>query len=106
MVFLTSYRSRLQIIRDVLLVASSENGARKTHIMYGAFLSYSLLVRYLAVVSNAGLIESDGGSYYKITEKGKMFLRLYEDYEQKRTKLIERVNTVENGRLVLEEMLR
>ena len=103
---MTSYRSRLQIVRDILLVASSENGVRKTHIMYGAFLSYSLLRRYLAEVSNAGLIESGGGSHYKITQKGKMFLQLYVDYEQKRRKLIERVNTVENGRQALEKMLR
>jgi len=42
------YRDRLQIIADMLSVV--RGGAKKTHIMYQANLSYTLLGRYLSEV--------------------------------------------------------
>jgi len=67
------YRSKLQIIVDILLVASK--GAKKTWIMCRANLSYELLNRYLAEVMDAGLVSFvDGSDCYKITRKGQEFL--------------------------------
>ena len=41
------HRSRLKILASILSVVNSSGIAKKTHIMYKAYLSYSLLVRYL-----------------------------------------------------------
>ena len=98
------YRNKLEITRDILLAAGNE-GSRKTHIMYGANLSYKLLKRYLEAVSKAGLIERNGESFYEITEEGKLFLKLYSDYEEKRKEIREGINDLKNGRERLEKML-
>jgi len=70
----SKYRSRLQIVADILFVA--ENGAKKTRIMYQANLSYDLLKRYLAEALEADLISinKDEKSYIT-TQKGKAFLK-------------------------------
>jgi len=98
------YRSRLEILRDILLV-TGDKGTKKTHIMYGANLSYRLLTQYLDDASNAGLIACDGESCYMITKKGKMFLELYEDYEKKSKEVEKRLNHLKNGKETLEKML-
>jgi len=43
-------------LESVLSVISGNEGARKTQIMYQAYLSYKLLVRYLKDVMDAGLV--------------------------------------------------
>ena len=97
------YRGRLEIVRDILSVVG--DGCRKTHIMYRANLSYKLLKNYLEYVSKAGLVEFDGEAFYSITEKGRRFLDLYENYEEMYREVNERVNCLEEGRRRLEEML-
>ena len=52
---MSRYRDRLQIIADILVIASRR--ARKTQIMYQANLSYRLLCRYLGEVLEAGLVK-------------------------------------------------
>ena len=75
----SKYRSRLQIIADILIVA--EDGAKKTRIMYQANLSYDLLKRYLAETLEADLISVDKDKkIYVTTGKGKVFLKKYEEY--------------------------
>lgn len=98
------YRSRLQIIRDVLLIVDSKNGSKKTHILYGANFSHRLLTSYLAVIINAGLLQYDGESY-RITEKGRMFRKLYETYEKNCKELEEHQKDLENEKEHLENML-
>ena len=100
------YRGTLEIIRDVLLVVegAGDSGSKKTHIMYGANLSYKLLTRYLKKVLNAGLV-CEGESCYVITDKGERFLQAYGDYEKKRTEIEERVDYLNSGRVTLEKML-
>ena len=100
------YRGTLEIVRDVLLVVeeAGDSGSKKTHIMYGANLSYKLLTRYLKEVLNAGLI-CEGESCYVITDKGRRFLQTYGDYEKKRAEIEERVNYLNSGRETLEKML-
>ena len=70
------YRSRLEIIRDVLAVAdgAGDDGSKKTHIMYGANLSYKLLTKYLGEVLDARLVCAQGACYL-LTEKGRNFLQ-------------------------------
>ena len=86
------------------MVASAE-GSRKTHIMYGANLSYKLVTRYLVEVLDAGLLEFDGESFYNITCRGEEFLKLYGTYEKNRKELETHLNDLENGREILEKML-
>jgi len=100
------YRSRLEIVRDVLFVAdeAGDSGSKKTHIMYGANLSYKLLTKYLEEVLGAGLV-CEGESCYVITDKGRDFLRAFHDYENRREEISDRISRLNSGREDLVKML-
>jgi len=102
---LNKYRGRLQIIRDILLVLVSEDGSKKTRIMYGANLSYRLVTQYLDDALKAGLLKFDGKSIYTITSRGEDFLKFYETYENNRKELESYLEDLENGRETLAKML-
>ena len=85
------YRSRTDIVAQILEVAndnSSCNGessrANKTKIMYGAYLSYAQLKEYLGVMLESGLLEQDpaNNQFYRTTQKGWQFLKLYNSIGQ------------------------
>jgi len=97
-----SYRDRLQIIADVLLIASGR--ARKTRIMYQANLSYRLLCRYLDEVLDAGLIRLEDDDCYALTAKGKEFLGKHEEYAKRCESLEEKLNHINSEKTVLEKM--
>jgi len=99
----SKYRNKLQIIADILLVAGK--GAKKTRIMYQANLSYDLLKRYLTEVLEAGLISinKDERSYI-ITQKGEVFLKKYEEYCERCTRLQEHFKNARKDEMVLEKM--
>lgn len=69
------YRSRTDIISEILEAANGGGGAIKAKIMYHAFLSHDQMKEYLSV-----LIENDLLGYdvytrkFKTTEKGLRFL--------------------------------
>ena len=67
----------MEIIEDIL--STVEDGARKTHVMYQANLSYALLRRYLGELVDVGLVHQVG-SKYLLTERGEMFLNMLADY--------------------------
>ena len=56
------HRSRLKILAKILSVVNDNEGAKKTQIMYQAYLSYKLLTQYLNDVIDAGLVVSKNGS--------------------------------------------
>lgn len=69
------YRSRTEIISMIL--DSVTVGTTKTKIMYKAYLSYTQLKEYLSLLEESGMIKyEDGTQVYKITEKGRKFLKL------------------------------
>jgi len=103
---MNKYRSRLEIIRDILLIAFEEDGTKKTRIMYGANLSYKLVTQYLEIIIKAGLLKYDGKSIYKITRKGMEFLDLYRVYEEKNERLIHHKKELEDGKETLNKMLK
>jgi len=103
--FLSKYRDRLEIIRDILLVVSNSEGARKTHIMYGANLGYKILVRYLDELLKLGMLGCEDGSCYRLGEKGERFLRLYEEYEKRNKDLEEQLSQLEKERKFLMRVL-
>ncbi|MBS7616986.1 DUF4364 domain-containing protein [Candidatus Bathyarchaeota archaeon] len=69
-------RGEVQILTEILSL--SIKGAKATHLMYKANLSYSTLRRYLSAALKQGLIskvcEDDGSVIYHITDKGKLLL--------------------------------
>ena len=98
-----TYRRKLDIIADMLLVAS--NGAKKTQIMYQANLSYRLLTKYLEEVRKAYLLSFERKQRrYIVTSKGQQFLEVYKEYS-KRNKVVEkRLNDVDGKRRMLEAL--
>ena len=72
------YRSRYDMSTTILKVASQKE-ANQTHIMYGAFMSYYQLRKYVAFLLNNGLLikQQQQQPIYRLTEKGEHFLRLY-----------------------------
>jgi predicted transcriptional regulator len=100
---LGSYRSRLDIVADILLIASRR--AKKTQIMYQANLSYKLLIRYLAEVRKAYLISFDPkGRCYVLTSKGQEFLKKYKEYSRHNKHVEKRLNDILVKRKVLEKL--
>jgi predicted transcriptional regulator len=71
------YRSRTDIIAMILRAAV--NGATKTRIMYGAYLSYAQVKEYLSFLIEKNLIMyEEGTQLYRLTENGMKLLRVYE----------------------------
>jgi len=103
---LGSYRSRLDIVADILNVASKgSKGAKKTHIMYQANLSYRLLTRYLSEILEASLIRFERkGQCYMLTSKGQMFLEKYKEYSRHNKHVEQHLNNIRFKRKVLEEL--
>jgi predicted transcriptional regulator len=100
---LTTYRSRMEIIADILHVVSRE--AKKTQIMYQANLSYKLLAKYLTEVRKAYLIsfEKKKGCYV-LTSKGTEFLERYKEYSKRNRHIEKQLDDVNVERRVLEKL--
>ena len=98
------HRSRLKILANILSVVSENHGAKKTQIMYQAYLSYKLLVRYLNDMMDAGLVICGDDGCYRLTSKGDMFLAKFNNYSRFREDIDERVNHVEDQKLMLQKM--
>ena len=97
------YRGKLQIIADILSVV--RGGAKKTHVMYQANLSFALLKRYLSEVLEAGLVCVDDKDRYRLTKRGQSFLDRFGEYS-KRCDLVEQeLNHVNNAKTVLEGLI-
>lgn len=74
------YRSRTDIAADILGIA--QGGAKKTRIMYSAFVSFPRLKIYLKALIDGGLLEYvDLDNVYVTTEKGKHFLKMYREVD-------------------------
>jgi len=97
------YRDRLQIIADILSVV--KGGARKTHVMYQANLSYALLSRYLAEVIDGGLVCVDEEDCYRLTGRGEVFLDRFDEYSRRCGELEEHLNNIDNEKTVLEDLI-
>lgn len=72
------YRSRNDIVAEILISASQVEGVTKTTIMYEAYLSYAQLMEYLSVAIEGGLLEYDTRTrHYRTTKKGIAFLETH-----------------------------
>lgn len=93
----------MEIIADILNIV--RNGARKTQIMYKGNLSYKLLKRYLREVIGAGLVcAGERSNIYQLTEKGKMFLKDFENYSLNRTEAEQHFTDMKSLKTKLEGM--
>jgi predicted transcriptional regulator len=100
---LGSYRSRLDIVADILLVASRR--AKKTQIMYQANLSHKLLTKYLTEIRKAYLISFERKERcYVLTSRGQEFLERYKDYSRHNKHVEKGLNDVRVKRKALEEL--
>ncbi len=98
-----TYRDRLDIIADVLSVAS--RNARKTQIMYQANLSFNVLQKYLAEITEASLISLDVETQrFILTPKGREFLDAYKAYFKINQRAEKRLSEVAAKRKVLENL--
>ena len=75
------YRSSTEIIDTIL--RSLDSGATRTRIMYKAYLSYTQLKEYLALLQSRELINYDETSQiYTITQKGLRFINAYDEIRE------------------------
>jgi predicted transcriptional regulator len=95
------YRDGLGIIADILHAAG--NGAKKTHIMYFANLSYGLLEKYLWATVQSGFLRLNGDGY-EVTERGQAFLEKYLAFSSRSSKLENELQSVEFERETLKRM--
>jgi len=97
------YRSRFDIIADVLNVASER--AKKTKIMYQANLSYKLLKKYLDEVRRSGLVlYCRKESCYVLTDKGKEFLQAYKEYSRHASFVEKHISNFKSKEKTLEKL--
>ena len=98
-----NYRDRLDIIADILNVASRE--AKKTQIMYQANLSYTVLQKYLNEIIVASLIKFENSSQsYTLTSKGQDYLLAYKEYSRTNKSIKKRLNDFSLKRKILEHL--
>ena len=72
-----TYRTRTEITAAILRV--TVDGETRTKILYGASLSYTQMVRYLADLTASGLIKySKNDKTYRTTPKGLQFIASYD----------------------------
>ena len=60
------------------ILDAANGGTTKTKLMYKAYISYNQLKEYLTILIENNLIEcTDGTQTFKTTEKGLMYLKMY-----------------------------
>jgi predicted transcriptional regulator len=100
---LVSYRSKLEIIADILNVAS--RNPKKTQIMYQANLSFRVLQRYLAELREASLIcFQEESQCYTLTLKGQQFLDAYREYSRTSKHVSKILNDVNSKKANLQKL--
>ena len=97
------YRDKIEIVHDILAAVS--DGARKTHIMYKANLSYKLLVSYLEEMIKADLVLSDDDGIYTLTEDGEEFLSKAKLYFHLQERVRSETDKMNNEKKDLKQML-
>jgi len=100
---LGNYRDRLDIIADILNVASRD--AKKTKIMYQANLSYKVLQRYLNEIIEASLVKfQNQDQCYKLTYKGQEYLDAYKEFSRCSKSMEKHLNNFSTKKKVLEKL--
>lgn len=99
---MAKYRNKLQIIAEILEIA--RDGAKKTHIMYRANLSYKLVCKYLNDVVECGFAHIDNADRYVVAPRGERFLERFDDYRKLREHVKNELSVVDKEKILLEQM--
>lgn len=75
-------RSRFDILADMVEATSPPRGAKVTHILGRANLSYVIMQRYLTCLLKSELVEKEDNMYYS-TEKGRDFVKRLRELRSK-----------------------
>ena len=70
-------RSNLDVTVDILETA--KGGAKKTKIVYGSNLNFSIIKGYLNSLVSGGFLEVDDGGRYSTTMRGAKFVEEYRE---------------------------
>lgn len=101
---MSKHRSQEDIIADILSVVT--NKPRKTHIMFGANLSYQLLCKYLDKLIEASLIRYVvEHQVYELTNKGKLYLEHYSEFKHLEHALEARLSDFNEKKVALAKVL-
>jgi len=73
------YRSRNEIIAQMLTSAKKLEGVTKTKIMFESYLSHAQLKDYLALLIENGMLERNLNNKFQTTEKGMKMLDAYQN---------------------------
>jgi predicted transcriptional regulator len=95
-------RDRVRIIGDILEAAAP--GASKTRIMLSARLSFALLEKYLKLVTESGFVRVEDFRY-RLTERGREFLKQYRSFEDRYTKARMLLETLSSEREQLSRVI-
>ena len=77
------YRSRIEIIAQILQAVNGSGGIIQTQIMYKALLGYAQMKQYLLQLIERDLLQYDNATNtFNITEKGIRFLNIYSEINQ------------------------
>ena len=101
-------RDRLGIFAAILeaaLSVESDSGSSKSRIMSMANLSFSLMEKYLDYVVRAGFVEVKN-SRYKITERGKEFLKQYKQFHERCVSVQRLLESLEHEREQLSRLCK
>jgi len=71
----TIRRNNLDICADILRV--SRGGAIKTHLVYKCNLNFNIVKKYIAGLTESGLLVKNGDRFYS-TEEGILFIDRYD----------------------------
>lgn len=83
---MAGYRTHVSIIADILFTAKQysyegyENGASVTRLIRRANVPHQRLSSIVSVLTQSGLLYEDSAKY-RISDKGIMFLKAYEEFK-------------------------
>lgn len=85
-------RSKNDIIASILRLVTEKGGLGITNIMYGSYLFYQQVSRFLQLLKENDLLDYDEeNGLYRITEKGLQYLELYQKmddlFKERRTSI-------------------
>ena len=93
-----------EIIAEMLSIIV--NKAKKTHIMYKANLSYTLLCKYLDLLLSSSLVKYNReDKTYELTKRGELYLDHYAEYKIVESALINSEAEFDDKRTLLNKML-
>ncbi len=73
-------RNNLDIIAEILQI--TQEGARKTQIVYNANLNFLIVKKYLNNLIEKGLLNKNDTHYYT-TDKGRDFIKSYQNFSSR-----------------------